>query len=106
MTFQGRSKPFAESRESELQLALRKVQLNRYVDYLPLRLPLEVVSGTLDSDLKLVFRRQEDGHSTLVLSGSVALDELRIKDRAGAPLLSLARLEIALGRLTRSGNAS
>ncbi|MEF8703346.1 MAG: DUF748 domain-containing protein [Candidatus Accumulibacter sp. UW26] len=103
LTFQGRSKPFAESRESELVLALRQVQLNRYVDYLPLRLPLQVVSGTLDSDLKLLFRRQEEGHSTLVLSGSVALDKLRLKDRAGAPLLSLQRLEVVLGALDPLG---
>ena len=95
----GRSKPFAESQESELTLDLRDIQLARYVDYLPLRLPIQLVSGALDSDLKLAFRRLEDHHSALSLSGNVAFKEVVVKDPAGAPLLSFKRLEVLLGTL-------
>jgi hypothetical protein len=91
--------PFAASQESELALDLRDVQLARYLDYLPLRLPIQLVSGALDSDLKLAFRRLEDHHSALSLSGSVAFREVVVKDPAGAPLLSLKRLEVLLGTL-------
>jgi hypothetical protein len=39
---QGRSKPFAESMESELALDFRDLQLGKYLDYLPIRLPIQV----------------------------------------------------------------
>jgi uncharacterized protein involved in outer membrane biogenesis len=56
---QGRSKPFAEAMESELALDFRDLQLGKYLDYLPIRLPIQWVSGVLDSDLKLSFRGRQ-----------------------------------------------
>lgn len=96
---QGKSKPFHPSLESDLALDLRAVELARYVDYLPIRLPIEVVSGALDSELKLAFRRQDDARSTLVLSGRVAIRDLRVKGSDGSPLLSLRGLEVVIGSL-------
>ena len=47
----GRSKPFANSRESELAFDLRDIHLGKYLDYAPMRLPVEVISGALDLSL-------------------------------------------------------
>lgn len=96
---QGKSKPFDASMESDVAFELRDVQLGKYIDYLPHGLPIEVVSGALDSDLKLAFQHQEEGRSTLVISGGVALKDLVVKNAAGAPLLSLRRLDVVVGSL-------
>jgi hypothetical protein len=103
LVVQGKSKPFATSMESELALDLRDVQLGKYIDYSPVRLPVQVVSGALDSDLKLRFQRHGSGHSTLALSGSFVIRDVAVKDSAGAPLLSLKRLEVLAGTLDPLG---
>jgi hypothetical protein len=91
---QGRSKPFAEAMESELALDLRHLQLGKYLDYLPIRLPIQSFR-VLDSDLKLSFPPRQAGHSVGArLSGSVVINDVEVKDPSGAPLVSLKRLEL------------
>ncbi|MCM8596835.1 DUF748 domain-containing protein [Accumulibacter sp.] len=100
LAFKGRSRPFADSLDGELSLDLRDVQLGRYVGYLPFRLPIEVVSAGLDSELKLVFRRAPAGRpSTAHLSGRAALKDVVVRDAAGGPLLSLARLDVVVDEI-------
>ncbi len=93
----GRSKPFANSLESEVAIDVDDLQLAQYVDYLPFELPIKVLSGALDSTLKLTFRQEKDRPSTLVLAGSAAIKQLAVKDTAGAPLLSFKTLDLAIG---------
>lgn len=97
LVVQGKSKPFAKSRESELALDFRDLHLGRYLAYSPIRLPIQVISGALDSELKLGFRRGEDDHSASSVSGKFTIKDLLVKDREGGPLLALRRLEVELG---------
>jgi hypothetical protein len=97
LVMKGKSKPFAESLESELILDLDNLQLAKYLDYSPVALPIKVISGALDSDLKITFLQQKNKPSTLSLSGTAALKNLLVKDSADAPLVSLKRLDLALG---------
>ena len=93
----GRSKPFASTLESEVAIDLDELQLAQYVDYLPFKLPIKVLSGALDSSLKLTFRQEKNKPSTLVLAGSAAIKQLAVKDSSGAPLLSFKTLDLAIG---------
>ena len=93
----GRSKPFASSLESEVAIDLDDLQLAQYIDYVPFKLPIKVLSGALDSALKLVFRQEKDKPPTLILSGTAALKQLDVKDSSGAPLLALKTLDLAIG---------
>jgi uncharacterized protein involved in outer membrane biogenesis len=99
LAMKGKSKPFAESLESELILDLDNLQLAKYLDYAPFHLPITMVSGSLDGDLKVVFRQQKNRASTLSLSGTAALKDLLVKESSGAPLVSLKRLDLQLGSL-------
>ncbi|WP_186407282.1 DUF748 domain-containing protein [Candidatus Accumulibacter aalborgensis] len=99
LVIKGKSKPFANSRESELAFDLRDVHLGKYLDYAPMRLPVEVISGALDTDLKLSFGRHENHESALSLSGRVTIRDLMVKDTSGAPLLSWKRLEVLVDTL-------
>ena len=38
----GKSKPFADSLESELSLELADLKLTQYIDYLPVKLPVKL----------------------------------------------------------------
>jgi hypothetical protein len=97
VALKGRSKPFAESHESELVLDLDNLQVGKYLDYVPFHLPIKVVSGTLDGDLKVVLRQQKDQPSMFSLSGSAVLKDLLVKESSDAPLVSLKRLDVKLG---------
>ncbi len=95
-SMKGKSKPFADSLESEFVLKIDDLQLARYMGYVPVKLPVKVVSGALDSDLKLVFRQQKGRRPTLDLSGTAALKQVAVDELAGAPLLTLKRLDLSV----------
>ncbi len=92
----GRSKPFADSLESELALDLADLQLSKYLDYLPFDLPIKM-SGALDTDLKLVFRQEKDKPAALTVSGMAVVKNFDVKEASGSPLAAFKKLEIALG---------
>jgi uncharacterized protein involved in outer membrane biogenesis len=97
LLLKGRSKPFADSLESELVLELDHLQLAQYLGYIPFHLPIKVAAGALDSDLKLVFRHEKDQPATLSLSGTLAVKGLALNESTGAPLLALKRLDLSVG---------
>jgi uncharacterized protein involved in outer membrane biogenesis len=99
LAMKGKSKPFAESLESELILDLENLQLAKYLDYAPFPLPVKVVSGALESDLKVAFRQQKNQLPTLILSGTAVLKDLLVKELSDAPLVSLKRLDLQLGKV-------
>jgi uncharacterized protein involved in outer membrane biogenesis len=96
LAIKGKSKPFAESLESEVILDLADLQLARFIDYSPVKLPIKMLSGALDSDLRLVFRQEKERPSTLSLSGTVQVKDLAVNEQSGTPLLSFKRFEIAV----------
>lgn len=93
----GKSKPFADTLESELSLDLSDLQLASYLDYIPFDLPIKVLSGALNTNLNLTFLQHMDKPSTLLLSGTAAIAGLDVKDAAGSPLLSLKQLDLVIG---------
>lgn len=99
LAVQGRSKPFADSQESEIGFALHAVQVGKYIGYSPIRLPVKVLSGVLDGDLKIVFKRNREEGPSLSLAGTAMLADLVVQDTGGAPLLALKRLEVAASSL-------
>lgn len=97
LVIKGKSKPFANSLESEMALDLVNLELAKYLDYIPIRLPIKVLSGALDTNLKLVFRQEKGKPSTLRLSGAAAIKSLNVNAESGAPLLSFKHLDMELG---------
>ncbi|MBV5337688.1 MAG: DUF748 domain-containing protein, partial [Deltaproteobacteria bacterium] len=97
LQIKGKSKPFANTLESELALDLDDLQLGKYLEYAPVKLPISIKSGALDSNFKLVFRQEKAKPSTLQLSGTAAIKSLNVIDAAGAPLLKFKQLELAIG---------
>jgi uncharacterized protein involved in outer membrane biogenesis len=93
----GKSKPFAESRESEFQLVLDSVQLPKYFDYSPVKLSVKLESGTLGTDLTLLFSHRPGKMPRLVVSGKASVDNLKATEAAGQTLATFKRLDVAIG---------
>ena len=97
LVIKGKSKPFADSLESEVALDLDNLQLAKYFDYSPVKLPIQVTSGALDTQLKLVFRQEKDKPSTLLLSGSALIKNFNVNESSGVPLVSFKQLDLGVG---------
>jgi len=97
LDLKGKSKPFAESMESEFVLALDNVQLPKYFDYSPVKLSVKMESGALDTDLTLVFRQEPGKKPKLLLSGATVVKNLKVMESSGQPLVSFKQLDVAVG---------
>ncbi len=96
LVIKGRSKPFSQSLESEMTLDLSDLELDRFLDYSPIKLPIKMLSGKLDTQLTAVFRQEPEKAATLEVSGTLGIKELNVKENNGASLLSFKQLDVAI----------
>ena len=59
LSAKGKSKPFADSHESELAFELSSLKVAQYFDYSPVKLPIRIASGNLDTALKVGFLQEK-----------------------------------------------
>ena len=91
----GAAKPFGAARESVVDLKLHRLDLNKYLGYVPRKLPIKVPSGALSADVYVHFVI-ENSQPSIRLNGTVAMDQLDVRDAADAPLIALTHGEIKL----------
>lgn len=89
--------PFAEIRKGEVQLQLHKLDVKPYLAYWPAALPVRLQSAVLDADLRARFEQAQS--ATLVVSGTLGLQDLAVTDGRGQPLLDLGALRINASRV-------
>jgi len=94
LAIQGRTKPFADSLESSIELNLTKVDLPYYWAYVPVKLRLKLRSAVLDTKLKITFIQYRDRAPRVDVAGGIALSALDVEDDTGRPLLKLPLLDI------------
>jgi Domain of Unknown Function (DUF748) len=90
----GRSKPFATPPEAQLDLNIYSLDIPRYLEYLPVKLPFKISSALLETRLTATFTLYPDKPPLLVLSGQAALDKFAMSQPDGRALLSFVRLEV------------
>ncbi|MFB3818580.1 MAG: DUF748 domain-containing protein, partial [Candidatus Methylomirabilales bacterium] len=92
---QGKTKPFADSLDSQFQIAVSDLDIAKYLAYSPVPLKFKVPSGQLDVKANLTFVRRKSGQ-TLTLDGQVAVRGLAVTDGRDRPLLKLPGMEIGI----------
>jgi uncharacterized protein involved in outer membrane biogenesis len=96
----GRTKPFKDSLETDVDLDVYSLDIPRYLEYLPVKLGFKIPSGLLETRLTATFTRYLDKPPALTLSGKVALDKFAMTQLDGRALLSFARLEVPVASAT------
>ena len=96
----GRSKPFATPPEAQLDVNVYSLDIPRYLEYLPVKLPFKIPSALLETRLTATFTLYPDKPPLLVLSGKVALDKFAMTQPDGRALLNFARLEVPVESAT------
>jgi hypothetical protein len=103
VTVTGQTRPFKDTHETVLHWEASGVPLPAYVDYVPVNLPVRLSSGILDAQIDLSYVGRGRDPPQLTLAGTAHLANLALADRAGAPLLSVPSLGVALDRLDLMG---
>lgn len=89
--------PFADDRRAEVQVQMAPLDLAPFLPYWPKALPVRLVSGQLEADLKLVFEQVPE--QKLVLSGILGAQHVRVNDASGRTLLAFPSLSVDLAAL-------
>jgi hypothetical protein len=92
----GDSKPFSETHESQLSLDLDRFDLAGLQPYLPDSMPFRLTSGSLDTELKAMFREVSDKVYSVSVVGAAHVSGLALSEGEGLPLVGWKRLDVEL----------
>lgn len=98
LAIDGKTKPFAASRESEVSLRFDGLDVPRLISYVPSKLPVIVQSGKLSTDLKLNFVVSNDAPS-LRVAGTVDMTDVDVQDQSKAPFFAARAVHVAAATL-------
>ncbi|WP_174362862.1 DUF748 domain-containing protein [uncultured Caballeronia sp.] len=93
LSIKGRTKPFAESRESEVAVQLDGLDLPQIVSYAPASLPVAVKSGKLSTDLDVSFSLTGDA-PVVRIKGTADIADIDVTDKQNAPLFAAQSLHV------------
>ena len=89
-----RTKPFAESQETIVDVALKQFDLAPWMAYLPIEPRFKLPSALLTTNLEVSFSQPTDAQPVVALRGPLQIDKLVLQDREGAPVATVAELEL------------
>ena len=93
LSIHGRTKPFSESRESEIALQLDGLDLPKIASYAPASLPVALKSGRLSTNLDVSFELSADA-PVVRIKGTADLVDLAVTDKQDAPLFAAQSLHV------------
>lgn len=94
----GTTQPFADTRETNLNVNLDGLEVARYMAFAPRLKDAEVKGGLVDTRLNIGFRQDKDKQD-LFVTGTVTLRDADVRTHAGAELLKAGKLTVDVGRL-------
>lgn len=101
----GKLRPFLRKREAILDLKLNNIDLMRIDEYSPIPLGISLLSGYLDSELRLTYTQEADQTTRMVLSGHTSLRNFELENRImEAPYnVEFDQLDVMLSEIDLSG---
>ena len=97
LAIQGKTLPFAPTHQTSMQFDLEGLALAPYAGFLPAMFKFKLVSGLLDTRVRVEFE-QKQAQQSVSISGSAALRSLRLDEGSGGPLLAWERLDLAFDK--------
>jgi len=95
----GQTKPFKDTLETSVDVNIDRLDLTRYMEYVPAELNFRVGSGFLDTRLNAAFVREKGKPPAVLVRGSVGLEKLSVADLDGKPLFNLAALTVPVSAI-------
>ena len=94
MTLTGETLPFENSLRTNLAIDLDALDVARYVEYAPTKLPVKVDSGKLDARLSVRFTQAAGKEPSVDVAGKLALRDLKFSSPGEGALADVGRIEV------------
>jgi Domain of Unknown Function (DUF748) len=91
----GQTKPLSVTHETVLNLNLHALNLHRYLNYVPVKLPIAIPKGTFSCQLQVHFVVKQP-IPAIAIAGRMALNQVQVNDHAGAPIVGIGHLLVTL----------
>jgi uncharacterized protein involved in outer membrane biogenesis len=98
LNIEGRLKPFIKGAEAVYDVNLKDLSLPYYLAYYPGTPPVRIDSGRLSVATEVTYRIASTTKPELFVTGKIGLVDLFLRDRTGAPLVSLKQGEVVIGK--------
>jgi hypothetical protein len=95
VSFKGETKPFKDSLETHLGIAIKDLDIPYYMAYSPFKMTFKVPSGFLDVNTEVSYVQYRDRPPSLNVSGNVALKKIKVVDLKQNPLVSLSAFGVS-----------
>ena len=95
-TIQGKTKPFADSRESSFDVNINDLDIPYYLAYAPMKMNFKIVSAFLDTQAKISFIETKGKKPSLIVAGNVSLKKIAVEDEQKKSLLRLPLFDISI----------
>jgi hypothetical protein len=92
----GKTKPFAASRETTLDIKIDNLDIAYYFPYVPVETAFTILSGYMDAKVEVSFVQQTNGQRALGLKGDLGIKQVSIHDAQDSPLLTLPLLNMSI----------
>ncbi|MGH7928546.1 MAG: AsmA family protein, partial [Candidatus Binatia bacterium] len=96
LDIKGDTKPFKDSFESVVQVNIDDLQIPKYLAYSPVDLNFTVPTGRIDGKLTAWFKTARGQDPVVIIAAEMALRDLVMQEKSGAPLLNLPAFDIGI----------
>ena len=98
ISIQGKTKPFADSLETSLDINIKDLDIPYYLAYVPMKMNFKIVSAFLDTQTKISFIETKGKKPSLIVAGNVSLKKIAVDDGQNKPLLRLPLFDISIAQ--------
>ncbi len=91
---QGKTKPFADSRESAFDIDIKDLNIPYYLSYVPLKMNFKILSGLLSTKTSVSFIQHQDKKPSITIKGDTTLKDLAIDELDKQRLLRIPMVQV------------
>lgn len=81
VSLKGKSKPFADSHETMLDVNIKDLNIPYYLAYVPFKMNFKVLSGYIDTMATISYVEHSEREPSINIKGNLVLREIRVRDQ-------------------------
>lgn len=93
---EGKTKPFADSLETDFDINIKDLDLADYIGYVPNRRHFTLLSGSLDLVAKVSYIQYTEKTPSLEMTGKMSLNEINLADEKKNPLFKAKGVDLEI----------
>ena len=98
-TLQGKTKPFADSRESTFDIDIKDLNIPYYLSYVPFKMNFKMLSGLLSTKTSISFIQNRDKKPSITIKGDTTLKDIVVDEEGKQRLLRIPTLQVSAASL-------